>query len=214
MFRSKRTSAAAYRRRLWNSTLDATHYRSAYNVSFSLTSQATSQTSTTSLINALHGDANFLWYAAGGAVDPTGGAVPTGWGPSFIIRGGMITWNAANFNAGTQSMKVTLYLIKSGANFDTTSFPASVFDNWDPSLIANFKDNYGKILMKKVMMIENDGVAEVSYRLPVHKIMQADFVLNRHTYIWIALLNGPEAAANSVRCTIGHNLSFVGDIIV
>lgn len=213
-FRTKRTSLKAYRRRLWNSTMDSTHWRSVYSVSATIAAQATANTATTNILGALHPDGNVFWLASGGCNPQTsGGAVPTSWADDFVIRGGMISINFTNIAASASPLRITCFLIKTGQDFDTTSFPASVQEGWDPSVYPEFATQIGKIIMKREMVLENEGFAQVGYRLPVRKVNGANESTFRKTYVWCVLTNSPETGADVVRVTYGFNISFTGDVI-
>lgn len=211
-FRSRKTSLKAYRRRLWNNTLDKVHYRSVNSTTFSVASPANASGATSSVAGCMLLGGLPFWLASGGAQMPfpTASSIPV-FEDKIVIRGGIINMVCTNDAADSYPMKVKAYLVKTGADFDATTFPATVSSMFDPSAWPDFNTLIGKVILSKEILLENNNSAELSYRLPVHMIEQGPLIALKKTYVWFFLTTCLNGVATNVTFTIGFNMSFSAD---
>jgi len=217
-FSRKRTSRSQFRRILWNGSVAQKHFRSNFAFPEGITTPATSNTCTTYLRDARFFAGNLFWTAAGGGINPDGGAMPTFDSTGdFVIRGGImgITVSNAPDTTGTNDpFQVQIYLIKTTVNFSTASLPATVQLGWDPTLIPDFQTNIGRIIMRKKLILNDSASVTVERKMPIQKIDQSQYQSTFNAYAWLVIIgNTTSPVANDCIVTRYYNLSFVGDVV-
>jgi len=211
-FRTKRISGRAYRSRLWNDSLMKTHYRSNNSVGTTLTAPLSGAQVSVTLFSAMASTASPFWTVAGGAQSAdTAIPVPT-FSSDIILRGGQIGLRISNNVVDATPMEVNIFLLYSNNN-PTLPALANQPMGWEPSQVADFKLSFGRIVMRKKVLLENANVVEVNHRLRVQKIDQSDWANNSRRFYWMVTTASTETllVAASASCFSYWNCSFSAD---
>lgn len=216
-FRTRRIRPSTFRRNLWRSTQDKSHYRSVGAATAVAGTPATVKTDAT-LVVVSPGSA--FWTAAGGAQpEDTGVAVPTFIG-DIVLRGGVSRLCVANRTVAaevtpTDNVRVTIFTVWTNKDVPGFAFPGTVPISWDPSVFPDFQ-RHGRVIGKKEAILSAGGDSvEVYFR---HRIQRID--QNVHNNLgsrlqWFILLsettNSDVAAAEVIDITNSINYSFTGD---
>jgi len=218
-FSRKRTTRRQWRNLLWNSSIAQTHYRSNNSAVVNATTTASPGTMTINLSTARRFAGNAFWTTLGGAVNPDGGAIPTFATLSdFTIRGGMYGIRIGNApdaaDVDKDALTVTVYHVWTTKNFLSGSLPATANVGWDPTLVADFQTNIGKITMKKTFLVNEGDVFTMERRMPLQKIDQTEYNATYGEPIWIVCLGNTSAVTTkALVITTYYNMSFVGDAV-
>ena len=225
-FRTRKTSLSTYRNMLWRDTAMKTHYRSVFDTQLT-PAMLTPNTSNSATLTIINGLPVFYTTAGGAVVANLGGAVPVFDG-DIILRGGIARIALANrveqtATQLTDNVRITVYAVWTGANPNTTVFPAigtPVPTMWDPSLIPDF-ERFGKVMWKKEALLKADGESvQFYFKFKVQKIDQAVFNqvggVRGQQLVWMVLasqLSNTEGApaSETIDCLTSHNVSFSGD---
>lgn len=216
-FRSRKLSRSAWRRMLWNNTLQKDHYRSITAASTTFNTPATSVTLTVNAIAALRMSGSF-YLAPGGAISPDGvQPLPTFTG-KVVIRGGTLGCRLVNQFDSVAAQQNTLhgyvYLVKTSKAYISANIPATIPVGWDPSYIQDFSTYIGRIVYRKQFLLRDAESALVEYRLKCHSIDIDDYVNNKNTYVWIiACGNLDGTSPRACYATYYYNLSFSADAV-
>jgi len=121
-FSKRRTTRRQWKQLIWNGSVSQTHYRSNQSTASSLTTTASPATMSVTLFPARRYGGNPFWTAAGGAINPDGGAIPTCATLSdFTIRGGMYGLRVSNIpdsaDTDKDALAVTVFLVQTTKNF-------------------------------------------------------------------------------------------------
>lgn len=215
-FKARKLSRSRWNKMLWDSTLMKNHWRSMGSVAVTQTSPADSALATWAALQAVEtGTGSNFWLTSGGAQpSDTGVAVPPFTG-DLVIRGGRIGISFYNQSTDVSGVEVMCMLIKTTEVLGTTAPITGSFSiGWDPTSVADFTRQFGKVVYRRRFLLENDTASEVEYRLPIQKVDQGTWAVNGLKYIWyIGISNMQNAVA--VGCSIRRyfNLSFVGDSV-
>jgi len=214
--RKKKIPLRVFKRKLWNATVDAPHYRSYAASSNTLSTGTTQYSQIPSRHDTLNVTTSYFWTSSYGAKDPDGGSVPT-FKNDITVRGGKIGCTISTISSNTDTVQVRLWLIKLGQNPDFTDFPtgdpAGQRDiSWDPTTIPDFSSKIGRYVMFKEALLEPGQAMTVEKRLGVMKIDQVAFAAGSYRYQWIThIVNVTSGSDVSVDFVRFHNLSFSAD---
>lgn len=220
-FRTRRISRKTFRRRLWNSTIDKSHYRSVRAVTTSVGSPNNLVDATLAIIVPGTDGANPFWTVGGGALpEDTGVAVPT-FNGDITLRGGISRISIANRVSPTDAVptdccRVTVFTVWNNVDIPGFVFPTTVPISWDPSVFPDFQRN-GRVISKKEAILEPGGQAmELFWRHRVQRIDQNVFNNNggRLAYfVLVSQLTNTEAIGTpeNVDIVTSWNLSFSAD---
>lgn len=218
-FSQRRLNRRAWKRNLWNSSIAQTHYRSNQSAVVNVATTASPATMTVSLATARRFSGNAFWTAAGGAVNPDGGAIPTFATLSdFTIRGGMYGIRIGNtpdaLDADKDPLSVIVYHVWTTKNFLSGSLPATANVGWDPTLVADFQTNIGRITMKKTFLLAEGEVMTFERKMPIQKIDQTEYGSFYNEPIWIVMVGTTTSTvAKGLAMTTYYNMSFIGDAV-
>lgn len=230
MFRRKPFSARRYQRQLFRQTDSRAHYRSIRSIASALTTNNVALSLTASDVRVdfplQYLGANF-WTAAGGASsnDPSV-ALPTFSNSTIVIRGGSIWYTFFNEDPTSQTDNFSGDGIKLKLWFGYTNervanvpaaFPISADNSWDPTILADLSENYGKIYYATEVLISPGQCFEFKRRLRPHKLEYNTFVNggNQPFIFWQAINMKAVGGASNAVYTIkgGYNLSFSADAV-
>jgi len=212
-FTSKKLSLTAYRKKLWDSTFMKAHYRTIYAVSTVISTFGPNTTINQSLLNADDNGVAAFWEPTGGAIDPDGGVVPV-FSDDVVLRGGMHRISVGNRSPVAEAVRVEIFLLRSGATFNTAGFPTTVPVGWDPSLWPEFHAKIGVIVQRKTFLLENGNSGEMFVKRKVQKIDQINQAAGRYRFYWlVAVSNATGVTAQDVDVVRSTNLSFCGDTL-
>jgi len=214
-FRSKRLSTKRYRNMLWNSSILRTKIRTNSAFTQSQASAANSAQYTVGIYDAFGNTASPFWTASGGAVAPDFGvAIPT-FNGNIVVRGGVLGIRVTNQSADTQPQEVRITLIRTGDRQGVA--PPAIANQtvgFDITQLSDFKQFYGTPLVNKTVLLNNDNVAEVKFRLKVHSVDQFQYSQLTKRFYWVVAVGSTgSAAASSATITQYWNASFVGDAV-
>jgi len=206
--RSRRIRPRAYRNILWRTTQLQAHWRSLTAFNNQLTSPATNTTVNTYLYNSIADD---FWTAAGGLLtQDVGVTAPTGFAGEITIRGGLI--GITFVNNDDVPVNVNVWLCKMNKQLYTYTTPTAAAIGWDPTCIADFHSEFGKIVWRSRKQILSGDTFTCEYKLPVMRIDQEQH--NRQqTFMWfvsVGQLSGT-VGTNLLNMCRYHNLSFAAD---
>lgn len=217
-FKARKTSRAAYKKHLWDSTLFKEHYRSNAAVSATIVTNTNTNDLNILAEQALVYGAAPFYTAAGGAIQPDIAQPLPLFSGDVIIRGGMLGMRIANnmdaTTANTSSIQGTVYLIKTTKNWTAASIPATVRPGWDPTLVPDFDTKVGRILYRRNFLLRDADAAVIEYRLRVEKVDVGDLGSTFNTYVWLVLTGNVDGSISHVlTVTKYHNLSFAADAV-
>lgn len=211
-FKSKRISRRRWKKMLWDSTLQSTHYRSQFALHTTSTTPAFDTQYQTTILPAYRIGGNQFYTTAGGFVPPDVG-ISTGFVGNIVVRGGTVGLTVSNVNAGVETQRFKIFLIKTSRAWTGVSFPANPTIGWDPSTIVDFKQTIGTILLSKDFLLENSATMDLKYRLPVHKIDRDEYNSDLNSYVW-AIFGNDVAGGSSQWFNVTYfNLSFASDAV-
>lgn len=210
-FRAKKVTRRRWNNMLWNSTLMLTHYRSNSARAVVLTTDITASTGTFNAQSALKFGVNQFYTTAGGLQPQLSGTVAPVFEGDKIIRGGLIGARFTNESVDPNPIFVNAFLVKTNSAFLAAALPAFVADGWDPSIIPDFKQRVGRILLSRKFQLENANSAELTFRLPIFKMEDNSYINDRETYVWVFVLSNSVAGIANVSTQFWYNLSFTAD---
>lgn len=214
-FRGRKTSRAAFKRHIWNSTMFKDHYRSILTLASGFSTPANTTESRVLFFN--------MYESSGTGASPfwttTGGAQPIDIGegvPIFdgvVLRGGKFEMTLANQSAN--DIKVKIYRITTGNNPDFTNAPGpltNVDQAWDPSVVPDFYNQIGKPFMSREVLIEGGNAYTFVTRFKSQKIDENAYELQaRSPYLIVQIGNVGTSVANAFEIKRSYNVSFSGD---
>lgn len=215
-FRGRKTSRAAYKRHIWNSTIFKAHYRSMRTIASGFTTPATTTESRVVFFNMYDhtgtGGSPF-WEAPNAREIDLGEGVPTF--EDVILRGGK--FELVIQNQSTNDIKLKIYRITTGNNPDFTLLPGPLTDvdqQWDPSMEPDFYSNIGKPFMAREVTIEGGNSYTFVTRFKSQKIDEVAYTAQaRSPYIAVMFGNVGTSVNNALEIKRGYNLSFSADIV-
>jgi len=218
-FARRRTSRRQFRRLLWDASTAQTHYRSNFAALSVVNTTASPTTMQVTVIATRRFSGNNFWTAAGGAINPDGGAIPTfATNTDFTVRGGIygirITNSPDTLDTDKDAIQGIVYLVKTTKNWNSSNLPVTVPVGFDPSLVQDFQTNIGKVVYKKTFLLEDTGMAIVEKRMGLSKVDQTEYTNSQSEFVWIVMLGVSSASTiKAVACTTYYNMSFVGDAV-
>lgn len=219
-FKKGRMSRRRWKGMLFNSSSAATHYRSnGVATSVLSTPGVTPNTMGVFLQTSRRFAGAAFFVAAGGAINPDGGVIPTFQTNSDItVRGGMYGIRICNtpdaLDVDKDPLNVTVYLIYTPKGFSVTNVPATVNVGWDPTLIPDFQTTIGKVIMKKNYLVRDGDVFTVERRMSVQKVDQTEYAATISEYAWLVLVGSTSSiAVRTLSLTAYYNMSFVADAV-
>jgi len=216
-FRSRKISKRSWNKKLWDSTLQKSHYRTTWATGTNALTQASTTSGTVVWLSADDNAAAPFWTVAGGLLAEDTGVTPPLFAGDIIMRGGTMGIIIGNTNDAVDfdNIRVKLWLVKTGDEYDGAAIPTGTTIAFDPSCLADFKSRVGRIVMSREFLLDNNNSAEFKFRHPIQKYDQGDYALGKHRYWWwvhIANANN-NLTTTSVRITTYMNASFSGDAI-
>lgn len=218
-FANRKFNRSYYNRLLWESTANLNHYRSNQCVTTNVVTPTVAASMTPFITATRRLGGNNFWTAAGGAINPDGGTVPTfTTNADFTIRGGIFGIRIANspdtLDSDKDGIQCTVYLIKTTKNWNSTNVPAIVSVGWDPSLVQDFQTNIGKVVFKKSFLLNDGDVMDIEKRMYIQKIDQTEYVNSQSELVWLVTA-GVTSGITSKAIVVAtyFNLSFTGDTV-
>jgi len=222
-FRSRKTSARTYRRRIYHNTQFDTHWRSVFDNGATVTTPNDITNSTVTFVNGLPNTAGLeFWTTARGTVPVDAGATVPTFGRNITLRGGISYIRIGNPTpdvqaGGSESIKVTVWCIWTPKTPVLIGFPTQVPQSWDPSTVADFDKNVGRIMFKRDFILgPNNSVEELAFRYRPKRIDRAVFNVGGSQMMWMVAVGQLTAtegtpAAETITIVTGHNVSFAAD---
>jgi len=214
-FRGRKTSRAAYKRHIWNSTIFKAHYRTILTQSEVIATPANPNLGVAVFYNMYNfgpGVSPF-WIPAGGAQElDQGDGVPE-FGDEMILRGGKYEMTIQN--TGNEDIKIKLYRITTGNNPDLTLIGSGLttFDKqWDPSVIPDFYTQFGKPWMSREVVIEQGNSYTFVQRFKSQKIDQNAYDNSSRSPFVMMLISGNLGVGGAVQINRGYSLAFSADV--
>lgn len=198
-----RTSYKKYKNLLWDASTLLNHYRSYYGATVTNTTAASSITMVTAGVAFL---ANTFWQSAGGAITSLSIATNS----DVYIRGGIskITFN----NEDTTNVAITLWRLRTSIK-GTTPSTGTVTIGWDPTLQADFQQDY-KVLSKKDFVLATNEVAVFNQRIRSQKMDPDMFNAGYQRDFWFwSVQSLTSGVAAVIQVTSFHNCSYTVDAI-
>lgn len=212
-FKSKKLNGRVWRKKLWDSTTQKAHYRSAGAFSGVATTTVANTTWQVNLVQAVDNGAGPFWTTAGGAqVLDSGVAVPT-FRDDIVLRGGRVGMSLYN-DSTTGPVEVLVVLVKNSPRpaAGLAAIPTNPPVGWDLSMFNEFTKDVGRVVYNKKMLLEANAVGEIEYRLPVMKIDQEAWSTDQQRYIWFTLVRDFDPVdQNTIRIVSYFNVSFSAD---
>lgn len=213
--RSKKLSRARYRQELWRISNPLTHLRSTSASSLVLTTGTVASSYSFNSLSAMENGLGRFWTAAGGAVSDNVGAVYTpATGQNIILRGGLIGLKINNpiLPLGGDTLYVTVYLVQTMKRPDASILPAAgsnVNVGYDLSLIPNFNEDYGMVLLKKEFILADGQGCTIERRLKTRRIDQDVWSTYNGTQpVWFILLNSQNTTTAQIEVVRYWNSSY------
>lgn len=217
-FKAKKLSRSRWKKMLWDSTLQKSHYRSASGNSGTMSTPVANNVFALTFLQAMDNGTAPFWTAAGGAVTTdTGTAVPF-FQDELIVRGGrcgITVYNDSNgVGLSNAPVEIWLFLVRNAprAAAGLAALPATVPVGWDPTIQPEFRRDVGTIIMKRRFLLEANATGELEFRLPIFKLDQEAWITDQQRFVWLVLGKDFDPVdQNTVRLITYHNLSFCGD---
>lgn len=211
-FKAKRLSRKRYKNLLWTSTIMAPHYRSLQSNAATIVTQANEAVGTIGLDRPLRLGSNAFWVTAGGAQNINFGTTIPLFSGDIILRGGMWGMQFRNGSA-TLPIGIKVYVGRTMAN-PTASLPGTSNVGWDPSLVSEFKSEYGKITYNTVVQLEPGESFKLERRVGIQKIDQNVWsAYGNMPFVLVHVYNIGHATAVTCNVLTYYNLSFSADAI-
>lgn len=222
LFRKRRFSARRYQRRLYRQTEFMPHYRSVrgFGVPHTTAGAINDAASNVFVEEPLQPLGADFWTAAGGAVS-TDTTLPIFNNNSIVIRGGNVWLTIQNTDPDTvgsgfagSSLRVKFwfgYTADRPVNI-VAQFPSLQDNGWDPSLLGDFADNYGKIYYQTEVLLSPGQAFEFKRKLRASKIEYTTFkAQGNQPFFMYQVFPLDTGALGTFAVKAGYNLSFSGD---
>jgi len=215
-YRSKKLSASAFRRKLWQDTLSSQHYRSVDSNAVAQTTGATTGAGSVGLYTPLLSAAggNPFWTVAGGLLPPDTAGVSPIFRGDVVLRGGKIGISISAAGTVPDATIVKVWTVKTVSNPIVARVVTPQSLGWDPSMSPDFISEFGRVISYREACINgNFPILTVEHRLKVQKIDQASFVDDfGHQYVFIVhVVNAVDTTDTSLTVIPYHNVSFSAD---
>lgn len=213
--RSKKLSRSRYRQELWRITNPLSHMRSTVASALVLTTGTVASAYSFNSLSALENGLGRFYQVAGGAVSDNVGA-PFLPAPSqnIIIRGGIIGLKINNpiLPLGGDTLYCTVYLVNTVKRPDASILPAggsNVNVGYDLSLIPNFNEEFGRVLMKKEFILADGQGATIEKRIKTRRVDQDVWATYNGTQpTWFILLNSQNTTTAQIEVVRYWNVSY------
>jgi len=215
-YRSRKLSARAFRKKIWNDTIAAPHWRSIDNNALTQTTGTTQGSGSVSLYTPLLSAAggNPFWVTAGGLLpQDTGGASPTFRG-DITLRGGKIGICISVAEASGNHSLIKVWTVRTVSNPIVARIISPQLLGWDPSVSPDFVSEFGRpIAYREAVINGNFSTFTVEHRLKPQKIDQASFIndFGHQIVFLVQIVNTVDATDNTVQVIPYHNVSFSAD---
>lgn len=193
-FKKKRFNVKRIRRALWRDTEFSTHYRSlSYSAQVTTINTTVPQGTGPVLafpmisFNTTPGYTSTAFWTPGGGLQPhfSGGGNPSV--PNdVILRGGMCKISFCPNSAATIPIRLKLWVIRTNRRPDVAIYntyfsnvpgPTSQVGEWDPTLIPDFNQQFGKVkLAKEVILLQGAQPVEFCWKQKIEKLDQNIFL--------------------------------------
>lgn len=217
-FRTRRTRPSTFRRRLWNASVDKSHYRSVGAATLTVPTPITNILTTATLQIITPGNA--FWTVAGGAQPEDTGVLVPSFSGDITLRGGVTKLTIANRTIATEvtptdNVRVTVFTVWTNPAAPVFIFPTTVPISWDPSVFPDFQ-RYGRVIGRREAILSASGdTLELSFRHRVQRIDQAVFNAGGNRLQYFVLVsettNSDATGAEQVDITNAINYSFAAD---
>jgi len=215
-FRARRQSRAQWRRWLWMSTQQKSHYRSVSAGSLILNTPGGQSDATLSIITP--GDV--FWTTAGGALPEDEGVTLPTFSGDIILRGGVSRVSITNRHFGVDAadnIRVTVFTVWTAKTVPGFTFPTTVPISWDPSVFRDFQ-RHGRVIGKREAILKNDGESvELFYRHRIQRIDQGVFTRGGSRLQYFVLVsqlgNTDLGIAEVCDVSVSINYSFAADAV-
>jgi len=207
--RSRLLGRRRYKRLLWNSTTALTHYRSTEADAYTFTTSASSDIMNSYMHPALKAS---FWTQTGGLVPiDTSGDYPSFHG-DITIRGGIL--GLSLLNTDDTPVLCNVYFLRSSKDFSSYTNPTAVHWGHDPTIVADFRQLYGRVIYSTKKSLLPGEQYNVERRIPCTKI---DKVVHNTDYTWqwfiiVGNMSGT-VGTDLVKANTWHNLSFSADVL-
>lgn len=215
-YRGKKISPSLWKKKLWDSTLQKSHYRVAATWIDTISTPANRSQSQSTIYQA-QSNGNLFWGATGGAIDVDGGTIPT-FSDDLIIRGGSLSLTVTyvdNTVALGDHCKVKIMLIKGADNINFSGFNGIRDANWDSTMFPEFRARVGKVLFQKEFDLGTEIGTAMTFkrRIGIQKIDTEGWgVLGTGRHYWVVTATNPaNNAGTDLTLTFGMSMSFSGD---
>lgn len=217
-FRTRRISRRAYKKKLWDYTSMLTKYRSALNRNSSIdTLASTTGWKVDVLPFMIASDTSPFYTTTGGLLAHDTGVTGTFKG-NLVIRGGQLLVKLFNntevADGNNDSVECVIAIIKGSYAFDSTALVNTTPSVRGIDYAPDFARKFGRLLVQRRFIIKEGESQSLAYRLPIHKVDEADYVERKHIYyLYIAVQNGFVPTIQTCTYAWGHDLTFTGDLI-
>lgn len=212
-FKTKKLSRRAWSRKLWDGTLQKTHYRSNGTLAGALSSIAGQGQLSITAIQALDNGVNSFWTTAGGTVEANDAQGVPLFFDDIVIRGGMLGIKLFN-NSSDTPVQIKVYLVRDAPRRNVSNLPAAAPFGWDPTIVPEFSKDIGRIIFSKSFELEYRSEMTVERRIGVHKIDQEAWATDVSRFSWIVTVGDPVAVTEIAVSTVTYwNISFSSDTI-
>jgi hypothetical protein len=213
-FKRKRFNRPAYLRRLKTASDASQHYRSV--ITTSAVPPVPLAVSSAS-VNAYPFIADSFWTVAGGlnALDFTSATFA---GTDLYLRGGQSRITVTNIGptgatSAVGAVQISIWRARAKASGATLPAALTTDDLWDPSLIADFQNNFVFTKPTHFLVKPNESVERYEF-VQGRKVDATQWnLLGNNRDIWFVKASqavGSVAAIN-INVSVGHNVSFSGD---
>lgn len=215
-YRSRKLSARAFRRKIWNDTIAAPHWRSIDNNSVTQTTGTSQGIGSVALYTPLLSAAggNPFWVAAGGLQpQDTGGVSPVFRG-DITLRGGKVGITISVAEAAGNHTLIKVWTVKTVSNPIVARIVSPQPLGWDPSVSPDFISEFGRpIAYREAVINGNFSTFTVEHRLRPQKIDQASFIndFGHQICFLVQVVNITDTTDNTVQLIPYHNVSFSAD---
>lgn len=237
-FRSRKLGQRRWRNVLWRDTQANTHYRSHWSITVSypvpVTTMDTALVNVEPMVSTVFGntvEADPFWLGTGGLqAHEIGKPLATFGDNDIVLRGGIASLLFASSPTANVPLKIRLWAVRANSLIDPALIafiqaPAKGI-NWDPTLVAEFRQDFGKIIFSKEILLEPGAQpTQIKWRLQVQKIDQATWQgastvpvtpgASKLYWMWQIIPTSLQVSPTTELVYIqkGYNLSFSADSI-
>lgn len=212
-FRGRKLKSSVFKRKLWDSTIMKTHYRSYQTITTAYNTQASTSSMTITFFDPFT-NGSFFWTTAGGAQPASpGGSVPL-FEAEIILRGGKWSISYTNTDA-SRIIRVWVWYVYTTGRPDTSIIPTTANVGWDPSVIPDFRQKYGKVFRQEAVILSPGQCWSSEKKLGIKRIDQSDFssLLGNTPVVLMGVENMTDAVSATGLLKHTLNVSFSGDAI-